>query len=179
MDILKFIMAFLIGFHAFSQTSIDFGYADPEIPELSQFEYYRGVWKSTLEMRQDDGTFKKLDVVATIKGKFLEDHRTFQTQFTTPNGFFSTDIRTFNIEIKKWKALFLNSKSQRWHEFTSSLVDDKMTTIVIGGYSGKEEFDIKVVDTIISDLKYLKNVYYSYDDLKTWELVYKIEVNKQ
>jgi len=179
MDILKFIMAFLISFHVFSQANIDFGFADPEIPELSQYEYYRGIWKSTLEMRQDDGTFKKLDVVATIKAKFLEDHRTFQTQFTTPNGFFSIDIRTYNIESNKWQALFLNAKSQRWHEFTSSLVDGKMTTIVIGGYSGKEDFDIKVIDSIISDIKYLKNVYYSYDNMKTWELIYKIEVNKQ
>lgn len=178
MRILKVIITFLISLNGFSQSE-DFGYADPEIPELSQYEYYRGVWESTLEMKQDNGTFEKLDAVATITSKFLDDHRTFQTQFTTSKGFFSTDIRTYNMETKKWKALFLNAKSQRWHEFTSSLVEGKMTTMVVGGYSGKEKFDIKVVDTIISDIQYLKNVYHSYDKMKTWELVYKIEVNKK
>lgn len=133
------------------QTETDFGYADPAIPELAQFEYYRGVWIAEMEMKQEDGTFKKLDTKATIVGKFLDDHRTYQSQFTTPDGFFSTDIRSYNITTKKWEALFLNARDQRWHRFTSSVVEGQMTTIVKGGYSGQEDFDLKVVDEVISD----------------------------
>ena len=73
---------------------------------------------------------------------------------------------------------FLNAQAQRWHEFTSEITDGKMTTIVKGGYSGKEKFDIKTVDTVITDSHYLKNVYQSTDQGKTWELVYKINVKK-
>jgi hypothetical protein len=54
-----------------------------------------------MELVQEDGSFKKLPAVATIKGKFLDDHRTYQSQFTTDRGFFSTDIRTFNTTTKE------------------------------------------------------------------------------
>lgn len=161
-----------------AQVKQDYGFTDNSIPELVQFEYYRGKWKSEIEMKQKDGTFKKLEVMATIKGKFLDDHKTFQSQFITDKGFFSTDIRTFNYITKEWTALFLNAKAQRWHKFTSKVVDGKMTTIVRKGYSGKEEFDVKVVDIVITDSHYLKNVYNSTDQMKTWVLAYKINVKK-
>lgn len=171
-------LAFIICTNLHAQINQKYGSADNSIPELKQFEYYRGEWKSQLEMKQEDGTFKKLESVATIKGRFLDDHRTFQSQFTTDEGFFSTDIRTYNTDTKEWHALFLNAKAQRWHEFTSRVINGKMTTIVKGGYSGKEEFDIKVVDTVITDAHYLKKVYKSTDQMKTWELIYKIDVKK-
>jgi len=131
-----------------------------------------------MEMKQEDGTFKKLDTEATIRGMYLEDHKTFQSRFTTNKGFFSTDIRSFNTTTKEWNALFLNAKAQRWHEFTSKVVDGKMTTIIRGGYSGKEKFDVKVEDTVINQNKYLKSVYNSYDSMKSWELTYRISVWK-
>lgn len=164
--------------NASAQIITDYGYADPSIPELAQFEYYRGVWTAEMEMKQEDGTFKKLETTATIVNKFLDDHKTFQSQFTTPDGFFSTDIRTFNTATKQWQALFLNAQAQRWHTFMCKLVDGKMTTVVSGGYSGKEDFDIKVVDEVINDRQFKKNVYQSKDQMKTWELVYKIMVKK-
>jgi len=173
------ILAFLSGMPTFSQTPSDYGFADPSIPELSQYEYYRGVWHTTMEMKQEDGTFKKLDFTATVTGRFLEDHKTFQSQFTSPSGFFSTDLRTYNNSTKEWQALFLNAKAQRWHEFTSQVIDGKMTTIVLKGYSGKEEFDIKAVDTVLSDTHYQRNIYQSYDGMKTWELVYKMYAEKR
>jgi len=178
MYLFNIIAAFFICTNLLAQIKQDYGFADNSTPELAQFEYYRGEWKSEMEIKQDDGTFKKLEAVATIKGKFLDDHKTFQSQFTTDKGFFSTDIRTFNTTTKEWNALFLNAQAQRWHEFTSRVVDGKMTTIVRGGYSGKEEFDVKVVDIVVTDSHYLKNVYNSTDQMKTWGLVYKISVKK-
>ena len=179
MNRFSFILLFSNCVSLSAQEVESYGFADASIPELAQFEYYRGVWVSELEMKQEDGSFKKLETTATIRGRFLDDHRTFQSQFTTPNGFFSTDIRTFNTDTNEWNALFLNAKAQRWHKFSSKLVDDKMTTLVMGGYSGKEAFDIKVVDTIVTDSHYLKNVFYSYDEMQTWELMYKISVKKK
>ena len=171
-------MVFFICANLIAQEKQEYGFADNSIPELAQFEYYRGEWRSEMEMKQKDDTFKKLEVNAIIQGKYLDDHKTFQSQFTTNNGFFSTDIRTYNSTTKEWRALFLNAKAQRWHEFTSKVVDGKMTTIVKGGYSGKEEFDVKIVDVVITDSHYLKNVYYSTNQNKRWELVYKISVTK-
>jgi hypothetical protein len=178
MNLFNYIIVFFICTNLIAQEKQEYGFADNSIPELAQFEYYRGEWRSEMEMKQKDDTFKKLEVNATIQGKYLDDHKTFQSQFTTNKGFFSTDIRTYNSTTKEWRALFLNAKAQRWHEFTSKVVDGKMTTIVKGGYSGKEEFDVKIVDVVITDSHYLKNVYYSTNQNKTWELVYKISVKK-
>ena len=179
MRILTIITSLFICTNLLGQVKSDYGHADKSIPELAQFEYYLGEWTSEMEIKLEDGTFKKLDVIATIKGKFLDDHRTYQSQFTTPKGFFSTDIRSFNTSTKEWDALFLNAQAQRWHKFNSKIVDGNMTTIVKGGYSGKEDFDLKIIDTIISDSHYLKNVYRSIDGMKTWEITYKIDVKKE
>ena len=179
MHLLCLIMIFCYSTHLLAQTTHEFGFADDYIPELAQFEYYRGEWQSEMSMKQDDGTFKKLEVVSTIKGEFLDDHKTFQSQFIIGERFFSTDIRTFNIATKEWQALFLNAKAQRWHKFTSKIIDGKMTTIVMGGYSGKEEFDVKIVDTILTNNHYLKKVYHSKDQRKIWDLIYKINVRKK
>ena len=178
MNLFNSIIVFFICANLIAQEEQEYGFADNSIPELAQFEYYRGEWRSEMEMKQKDDTFKKLEVNAIIQGKYLDDHKTFQSQFTTNKGFFSTDIRTYNSTTKEWRALFLNAKAQRWHEFTSKIVDGKMTTIVKGGYSGKEEFDVKIVDVVITDSHYLKNVYYSTNQNETWELVYKISVKK-
>ncbi|MCE7996101.1 MAG: hypothetical protein HEP71_29245 [Roseivirga sp.] len=161
-----------------SQTKSPHGFADSSIPELAQFEYYIGDWKAEMEMIQPDGSFKSIPTAMTISGKFLDDHLTYQSQFTTANGFFSTDIRTYNPKTKKWEALFLNAKAQRWHRFSASLKDGKMTTIVIGGYSGNEDFDVKTIDTVISDNQYLKHVYHSKDEMKTWTLMYRTTVTR-
>ncbi len=53
-----------------------------------------------------------------------------------------------------------------------------MTTIVIGGYSGKEKFDVKGIDNVISDNNYQRNIYHSYDNMKTWVLVFKMYAKK-
>jgi hypothetical protein len=53
-----------------------------------------------------------------------------------------------------------------------------MTTIVKGGYSGKEAFYVKIIDTIVSDTHYLKDAFQSRDQMKTWKLTYKISMKK-
>jgi len=160
------------------QQTNEFGYADPSVTELAQYEYLRGNWRIEMEMLNKDGKFQKLPNPFFLKGYFHSDHRTFQSVFTSEKGFFSTDIRSFNKETGKWKVLFLNAKAQRWHSFEASLEDNKMTTIVLGGYSGKESFDIKAVHYDITENSFSGNVYRSIDSGKTWQHVYKMRFNK-
>jgi hypothetical protein len=157
----------------------EFGYADRTLPETAQFEYYRGEWVAEMKLKKADGTFEKLSFVANIKGRYLPDHQTFQTEFSSTTGFFSTDIRAYKRSTGEWEALFLNAEAQRWHHFTSGIVDGKMTTLVIGGYSGNEPFDVKVVDTRISVDHYVKHVYQSADKMKSWALTYEIDVRRK
>lgn len=178
MKVITIISAILVCVNLCSQTSVNYGFADNTVTELSEFEYYRGEWKITMEKKLNDGTFEKLNFEATIKAEFLEDHKTFQTQFIGSRGFFSTDVRTYNTKTKQWEALFINAKAQRWHKFTSKIIEGKMTTLVKGGYSGKEEFDVKAVDTVISETEYLRNIYHSTDQMVTWKHIYRISAKR-
>lgn len=153
----------------------EFGYADPAIAELSQYEYLRGNWRIQMEMINKEGVFQKIPNPFFLKGAFLSDHQTFQSIFTSEKGFFSTDIRSYNKETGKWKVLFLNAKAQRWHTFESSIINGNMTTNVIGGYSGKEKFDIKSVHSDIKENSFTGNIYRSTDHGKSWKHVYKME----
>ena len=149
-----------------------FGTPDPSIPELKQVEYLLGDWEVRMELRQEDGSFRKLDTIANVRAFFHDDGKSFQTIFTTNRGGFTTDIRTFNLDAKKWQVLFMNARAQRWHEFEASVVDGKMTTIVIGGYSGQEEYDVKIVDDMVASNSFTKEVFNSRDGGQTWEKTY-------
>ncbi len=150
----------------------DFGSPDPSIPELKQFEYLLGSWDVKMELRQEDGSFLKLDTEANVKAYFHQDGKSLQTIFSTNKGGFTTDIRTFNLETKKWQVLFMNAKAQRWHGFEASLVDGKMTTLVEGGDSGQEEYVVKIIDGDISADSFTKEIFHSRDDGDSWTKVY-------
>ena len=165
--------------HAKSDIGDAFGTADPEYIELSQFEYMRGKWIIDMQMSDDDGQFRKLPNQAFVHGFYHSDGRSFQTVFTTGNGFFSTDIRSYNFKMKKWKIMFLNATAQRWHQFEASYSDNEMTTIIPGGYSGEEKFDIKAIDRDITKDGYIKHVYYSYDDGLNWIKKYIMTASRQ
>lgn len=151
---------------------MEFGAPDSSIPELSQVEYLLGEWEVKMELRQEDGSFKKLDTIANVKAFFHDDGKSFQTIFTTNKGGFTTDIRTYNVETEKWQVMFMNASAQRWHEFEAGVVDGKMTTHVLGGYSGKEEYDVKVVDDKVSENSFTKEVFNSQDGGQNWQKTY-------
>ncbi|MCC3861736.1 hypothetical protein [Pseudemcibacter aquimaris] len=153
--------------HAFAQTD-EYGRADASVPELAQFEYLRGTWRVEMEIRGDDGVFKKLENIATVKAYYHPDGKSFQTIFSTKNGGFTTDIRTYNIKEKKWDVLFMNAKAQRWHRFEAKLTHGIMTTFVYGGYSGKENFDVKIMDINVTDAGFTKEVFYKTKGTDEW-----------
>lgn len=179
MKIKKVLTLLILSISLFSQNNRDYGYAEKIIPELSQFEYFRGEWQISIEQKQADGSYKLKQTKSKLIAKYLDDHKTFQTQFSNSKGFFSTDIRTYDKLERQWKALFLNARDQRWHNFTSKYSNGQMVTVVKGGYSGKKEFDLKVVDTIISNTNFKKNIYKSKDNMLTWEHVYRMDYKKK
>lgn len=151
---------------------LEFGEADESTVELAQFEYFRGQWDVEIAVKQDDGSFKVSKDKATVKGYYHTDGKTFQSIFTTSNGAFTTDIRSYNIEKDKWQVMFMNAKAQRWHSFEAGLENGNMVTNVTGGYSGKEKFDIKIIDKDVSRNKFTKEVYRSYDNGEKWQKIY-------
>lgn len=147
----------------------DYGQADTSIPELAQFEYLKGNWQVEIEVRNDEGNFQKIENIARVEAFYHPDGKSFQTIFSTTNGGFTTDIRTYNIEEKKWNILFMNAKAQRWHRFEAKLIDDIMTTFVEGGYSGKENFDVKIKDINVTTKGFIKEVYYRTKGENDWK----------
>lgn len=162
----------LLVFNYASADQSEFGAANPEVPELTQVNYLRGNWDVLIQVRQDDGSFKPAANKARVKGFFHPDGRSFQTIFSTANGGFTTDIRTYNIDQKKWQALFMNAKAQRWHKFEARMRDGNMETIVAGGYSGKEDYDVRIIDKDISEKGFTKEVLHSRKDAQGWQKVY-------
>ncbi|MBT5186765.1 MAG: hypothetical protein HOH19_10455 [Kordiimonadaceae bacterium] len=152
---------------------------DSSIDQLAQFEYMVGNWQVNMNIRQDDGTFKAIEDTAKVKAFYHHDGRTFQSIFTMENGFYSTDLRTYNVVENEWQIMFLNAKAQRWHKFSASVEEGTMTTIIPGGYSGKEDFDIKVLDLEISDNSFVKHVYQSNDSGQSWVHLYIMNYSKQ
>lgn len=156
-----------------------YGEADPSIPELSQFEYMRGLWEVTMFMAQEDGSFEELANKATVRAFYHEDGRSFQSIFSTTAGGFTTDIRTYNIEEKKWQILFMNARAQRWHKFEAQIVDGNMQTFVEGGYSGLEPHDIKIIDQEISGNSFTKHVFRRMEGEDEWKNTYIMQYKKK
>ncbi len=176
--LLSFLLLFSVGNSVHADQN-DFGNADTAVPALSQFEYMRGIWDVTIHMAQEDGTFIQTENKATVRAFYHPDGRSFQTIFSTTAGGFTTDIRTYNIEVEKWQILFMNARAQRWHKFEAEMVDDTMQTFVEGGYSGSEPFDIKIIDKNIDEQKFTKEVYRRAKGEQNWRKIYIMEYVKK
>lgn len=135
-----------------------YGTANPEVPELAQYDFFLGEWRVDMNYMGADGNWHAVPDPAHVKTFFHADGRTLQTIFTTPGGFFSTDIRSFDTEDGVWRVQFLNSKAQRWHSFASVWEEDRMVTLVPGGYGGDGP-DIRTEMVDISEAGFTNNVY--------------------
>ncbi len=153
-----------------------FGAPDETIAEHSQFSYMRGDWDATMVSIDADGNRTELPATAHVTGFYHRDGKIFQTCFATDT-FFSTDIRAYDTEQGVWRAHFLDANAQRWNGFTVQKMGDTMQTIVPGGFSGKEAFDVKTVVSEISEDGFRSKVYSSADGQETWtqtfELIYR------
>ena len=153
-----------------SETSISerYGQAEANSKKLSQFEYLRGHWTISMQSIDKKGQYTKLPTQFFLNAFYHDDHKTFQSISSSSKGFFSTDLRTYNRQTEKWQVLFLNATAQRWHTFNASLIDGEMTTIVVGGFSGKEAFDVKTVHSDIKSNSLTATIYRSIDNQQSW-----------
>ncbi len=152
-----------------------FGAPNASRPEYAEFAYMRGDWNAKMISIDEEGNRTEIPNTAHVTAYYHRDGKIFQTCFATDT-FFSTDIRAFDTENAEWRAHFLNANAQRWNGFTVKKVGDTMQTIVPGGFSGKEAFDVKSVVGEITENGFRSKVYSSSDGHETWvqtfELIY-------
>ena len=86
---------------------------------------------------------------------------------------------TANAAINdNWKALFLNAKLGRWSGFTVRKVGDTRETFVPGGYSGKEDFDVRAVEYNIRPDSYSANIFRRAKGTGEWVQTYEMRYNR-
>lgn len=150
-----------------------FGSPNEALPEYAEFSYMRGDWDAQMVSVDGDGNRTELANTAHVTGYYHRDGKIFQSCFAT-NNFFSTDIRAFDTENAEWRAHFLNANAQRWNGFTIKKLGETMQTIVPGGFSGKEAFDVKTVVSEITENGFQSKVYASSDDGETWRQTFEL-----
>ena len=152
----------------------DYGQADiSEVAEHAELNFMRGDWTIHISMMQE-GKWQELPDPAHLKAYFHQDGATFQTEFTT-DGFFPTDIRAFNRQTGRWQVRFINARRQRWNQTEYLLEDGHRVTLVPGGYSGSEDFDVKGIDTIESKTEFIRMIYRSSARGATdWRPIYRM-----
>ena len=139
--------------------------------EVGQWMFMRGEWDVTIRVVQDDGTTVDSPQKPRMRAYYLEDGQTVQTEFSMAGGiaFFSTQVKAYNHEKKKWINSFVNAKRQRWTMTESEWKDGRMISEVPGGYGGDEPFIAKEVLTDIEADRIVLKLYRSHDDGATWE----------
>ena len=172
-----FVIILIIAFLGIGNSAIraaddgKYGKPDPKAgAEIAQFQFLAGDWTVKVQMRQKDGSMAMLKPHSHVLGRYLPDGRTFQQEFSVPEGsFFSTQVKAFHVKEKRWVNTFINSMRQRWTTTYSTWKDNEMTTIVPKGYSGKEAHWSKEIDSEFSNDRFMKRVYFSYDEGKNWQ----------
>ncbi len=171
---LGIMMAFLLSGNAvlFAGNQVgQYGKPDPKAgPEVAQFQFLTGDWTVKVQMRVENGALAMLKPHSHVFARYLPDGRTVQQEFSVPDGsFFSTQVKAYHVKEKRWINKFINSMRQRWTTTYSTWKDGKMVTIVPKGYSGKEKHWSKEIDSEFSTDRFVKRVYLSHDEGKTWE----------
>ncbi|WP_262693586.1 hypothetical protein [Kordiimonas aquimaris] len=173
----------LIAWSTWAQDTPEDLYGRPDLsrPEYGQFDFLRGEWLSSITIIDANGTRKPLEGTSDITAFYLADGRTIQTCFRAA-GFYSTDVRAYDETKGVWRAHFLNATAQRWSGFEVQYIDSAMHTIVLGGFSGTEDFDVKTVQHNITQDSFQTDVFRrvkgSNDWVQTYEMNYKRKLYK-
>ncbi len=151
-------------------------HAAPDAPDaVKQWNFAVGEWDVTFKTRQEDGSVETSESKAYVRGYYLDDGLTFQSEFQSDSptdggdGFYSTMIKAYDTTQKKWINQFVNSRRQRWTTTESVWRDDEMVTTIPGGYAGDEPYIQREVDSEISPYGWTKRLFRSTDDGKSWE----------
>ena len=164
-----------INAYAYNQLS-----AQPDTSDkaFSEYAYIQGTWSVSMKVRSKSGEFVSLPNKSKLVGFYHQDGRTVQTIFTNSKGFFSTDLRAYDVKTKSWRAHFLNAQSQRWHGFESKMDNGRMITQVKNGFSGKEQFDVRIIHQNFQKDRFEGEVFHSIDDGKSWRKVYEMAFSR-
>lgn len=179
----RFISAFslmAIAWPLWAQNNLEdlYGSPDSSQPEYEQFDFLRGEWESSIIIINTDGSRTPLKGTSNITAFYLADGRTMQTCFRASN-FFSTDLRAFDKNKGVWRAHFLNATAQRWSSFETRKIDDAMHTIVPGGFSGAEDYDVKTVQHNITPDSFQTDVFRRKKSSKNWIQTYEMNYTRK
>ena len=154
-----------------------YGEPDPSNPRHADFDYLRGEWETSIRLIGPDGSRRPLQNKSHVTAYYHQDGRTVQSCFRAP-GFYSTSIRAYDANAGVWKAHFLNAQAGRWSGFTSRKVGDTRETIVPGGYSGKEDFDVKAIEYDITPNSYKADIFRRAKGSSDWVQTYEMRYQK-
>lgn len=169
-------LIFSISFAADADSPL-YGEPDPTNPRYADFAYLRGEWESSITLINRDGSRRHLENKSKITAFYHADGQTVQSCFRAP-GFFSTSIRAYDASSDSWKAHFLNAKLGRWSGFTSKKVGDTRETIVPGGYSGNEDFDVRAVEYNIKPDSYTADIFRRAKGTEEWVQTYEMKYRR-
>lgn len=140
-----------------------------KLPEANQWLYALGNWQVTTQYQDEEGNLQTAANKATVNLTVLPDGITFFSEFIIGDSFYSSQMIAYNKERELWINNFVNSTRQRWTTTESKWANGTMTTLIPKGYSGKEKFIQRSIDTPITNGHYTKRVDRSYDLGRTWK----------
>ena len=162
---------------AASATSPLYGRPDPSNPRYADFDYLRGEWEASITLINRDGSRQPLENKSKITAFYHADGQTVQSCFRATD-FFSTSIRAYDLSNDNWKAHFLNARLGRWSGFTVKKVGETRETIVPGGYSGKENFDVRAVEYDIKADSYRADIFRRAKGAEEWVQTYEMQYRR-
>ncbi|MBO6504511.1 MAG: hypothetical protein JJ850_03905 [Kordiimonadaceae bacterium] len=176
---IKLIWASLFFTMTLPATANDSPYGAPNqsYERFADYAFFRGEWEASITIIRPDGARQDIDAKSRITAFYHGDGQTLQTCFRAP-GFFSTSLRAYDSTADLWRAHFLNAQLQRWSGFTIRKVGDTMETLVPGGFSGTEAFDVKTIEQNITDTSFTSNVFRRAHGSDTWVQTYEMRYEK-
>ena len=148
-----------------------FGAPSPKAaPGLSRLTYLVGDWTVTSFERTTSGAFAKSPGVSFFRARYLRDGLSLMAEFfeERTNGFYGFHIVTHDPERGLVHRYFDARRNQRI-EFAGVFRGDEYEITRRGGYNGRGEFLYKETDSEITATSFVKRIYQSDDDGKTWK----------
>lgn len=148
-----------------------FGAPSPEAaPALARLTYLVGDWTVTSFERTSSGTFVASPAVSFLRARYLRDGLSLMAEFyeERPDGFHGFHIVTHDPERGLVHRYFDARRNQRI-EFVGAFRGGEYDITRRGGYDGRGEFLYKETDSEITATSFVKRIYQSGDEGKTWK----------
>lgn len=139
-------------------------------PALARLTHLLGDWTVTTFERAKGGEFAQSPVVSFFRARYLRDGLSLMAEFfeERTNGFYGFHIVTHDPERGLVHRYFDARRNQRI-EFAGVFRGNEYEITRRGGYNGRGEFLYKETDSEITATSFVKRIYQSDDDGKTWK----------